>query len=628
MASTNTDLPGSLTAKQQHQENEAAGDDLFSALFSHDMRSMGPGHIKPKSRPVNRQDASESDSEFGAFVSVSAMEDPLTALDFGLPSQEGPSFINETPVNTSSSLTFFDKFAQDAKVASYRNKQEVLDELLNHEDDPLYWLKGEEDTPEPAVQSTIHTPADLLGFDEHEVDVLDLPQEVTPVASHTPVPHHDGHITDRVNVKSPVDDLLDLDQEFFTVKPQVAHPHPHRTTRPDQSPSRSSTLALPVLPAPPLADTHNASFTASSSPNEADDPLSQYARRSSSYSTLSNISSRWMSSLLPSSKSHPHHSHPALDSIFAADHTPPKRSQSSERTPPSPTLHRTASHPASDVQISHGTPFGRSVKAKASPFASHTYTPPTGAPGYHGEQYNWDKGFSADLDRELNGEEAKERELVGMRGEVPPSDVGHLMERKMGSVDFIGRKALTVPVLELRLADMIRSHLPALARLPKKWTLVYSLDQHGISLNTLYDRCEAHMQVKPGTSGPAGALVVVKDSGDGLFGAWMGKEGVRPSRGKGYYGSGESFLWKYIGGKLQVYKWTGRNDYIALCEPGFISFGGGDGNYGLYLDDRLLEGSSAACPTFANEPLCSPGAKNAGVVSFECVGLEVWVVGP
>ncbi len=27
--------------------------------------------------------------------------------------------------------------------------------------------------------------------------------------------------------------------------------------------------------------------------------------------------------------------------------------------------------------------------------------------------------------------------------------------------------------------------------------------------------------------------------------------------------------------KVQVFKWTGKNDYVALCEPEYISFGGG-----------------------------------------------------
>jgi hypothetical protein len=36
-----------------------------------------------------------------------------------------------------------------------------------------------------------------------------------------------------------------------------------------------------------------------------------------------------------------------------------------------------------------------------------------------------------------------------------------------------------------------------------------------------------------------------------------------------------SFLWKYVNDHLDVFKWTGKNDYVALCEPEFISFGGG-----------------------------------------------------
>ena len=53
-----------------------------------------------------------------------------------------------------------------------------------------------------------------------------------------------------------------------------------------------------------------------------------------------------------------------------------------------------------------------------------------------------------------------------------------------------------------------------------------------------------------------------------------------------------------------------------------------NGRYGLYLDATLLDGSSAHCPTFENEPLCSAGLEKAGNICFECVGLEVWAVGP
>lgn len=86
----------------------------------------------------------------------------------------------------------------------------------------------------------------------------------------------------------------------------------------------------------------------------------------------------------------------------------------------------------------------------------------------------------------------------------------------------------------------------------------------------------------------------MKDSDDGVFGAFIG-EGLHPSKGGGYYGSGESyvlncfveqnlfrysylsrFLWKVAGeDKLRVFKWTGKNDYVALCESDYLSFGGG-----------------------------------------------------
>jgi TLD len=85
----------------------------------------------------------------------------------------------------------------------------------------------------------------------------------------------------------------------------------------------------------------------------------------------------------------------------------------------------------------------------------------------------------------------------------------------------------------------------------------------------------------------------MRDSGNTVFGAWIG-DGIKLSKGA-YYGSGEScvffffffkspgphffllgsFLWRYYENELEVFKWTGRNDYVALCDTEYISFGGG-----------------------------------------------------
>lgn len=176
---------------------------------------------------------------------------------------------------------------------------------------------------------------------------------------------------------------------------------------------------------------------------------------------------------------------------------------------------------------------------------------------------------------------------------------------------------MTTPVLTAEMADLLRPSLPALRRLTPKWTLLYSLDQHGISLATFYSRCE-----QPITGG---CLVAIRDAEGATFGVWCG-DGVR--KHDGYTGSGESFLWsqKQEGGPVKVFKWTGKNDYVRLCESDFISFGGGNGKFGLYLDSALFDGESAPCPTFDNEVLCSNsnGPQSTHSVKFECVGIEAW----
>jgi hypothetical protein len=415
---------------------------------------------------------------------------------------------------------FFGKFAQEAKLASEKSKQGVLDELLLSDADPSFWPK-----PQPKLS------------DSPELD-FDYFTHNSPPTS--------------------------------TSMPPSSHSRRHTRHTP---PSRSPTLSTATL-APPMTS----ASTASSPPTPAASISSSYIglerkptpppgpTRSQSYQTLSHISAR----LLPQ-KQHipPPTRHDTLQSLF----NPPLES------------------------ISHGTPF-----------ASHDtmFTPPTGAPGYKGETHKWDKGFSAEL------EEERTRPAT-------PVDMGVIIEKKTGYVDLKGRREMTVGVLDTTLANRLRTHLPALVRLPRTWNLLYSLDQHGISLNTLYSRCELPK--------PTPQLFIIQDANDALFGVYMG-EGIRPSKGRGYYGSGESFMFK-VGkdGELKVFKWTGRNDYISLCEPDFISFGGGEGRYGVYLDSGLIDGSSAGCPTFGNEPLCSKGPIKAGAVEFECVGLEVWKLG-
>lgn len=73
--------------------------------------------------------------------------------------------------------------------------------------------------------------------------------------------------------------------------------------------------------------------------------------------------------------------------------------------------------------------------------------------------------------------------------------------------------------------------------------------------------------------------------------------------------------------RFKAFPYSGVNDYLIFCEPTFLSVGGGDGRYGLWLDGNMERGVSGQCMTFGNEPLSEEGEK------FEIVGVEVWCVG-
>lgn len=66
-----------------------------------------------------------------------------------------------------------------------------------------------------------------------------------------------------------------------------------------------------------------------------------------------------------------------------------------------------------------------------------------------------------------------------------------------------------------------------------KWKLLYSLDQDGVSLSTLYSRVAAGMGRKSTSSG---CLLVVEDTDGCVFGAYSNEAFKRSDS---YYGSGE-----------------------------------------------------------------------------------------
>ncbi|KAJ7123767.1 hypothetical protein C8R44DRAFT_620402, partial [Mycena epipterygia] len=138
------------TRSQLDREAEEAFD-KFSTLFSPATPRASPV-LGALSLPEHNQfiyaaPETSPDSEFGSFVSVPAEQDPLSLMTpaLGLPSPMHPSPAESAarPGHLrTASQTFFDQFSQSAKDRT-ETKRGLLDELLMHEDDPLYWIKDQ-----------------------------------------------------------------------------------------------------------------------------------------------------------------------------------------------------------------------------------------------------------------------------------------------------------------------------------------------------------------------------------------------------------------------------------------------------------------------------------------------------
>lgn len=94
----------------------------------------------------------------------------------------------------------------------------------------------------------------------------------------------------------------------------------------------------------------------------------------------------------------------------------------------------------------------------------------------------------------------------------------------------------TERILTDKFAEEIRLMMPTRVQVHENWDLVYSLDQHGVSLATLYSRSRSF------NSPQAGFVVIVKDRQENVFGAYLSDyPHVHPH----YYGTGECFLFKF-----------------------------------------------------------------------------------
>mmetsp|Transcript_23729 Transcript_23729/g.34547 ORF Transcript_23729/g.34547 Transcript_23729/m.34547 type:complete len:512 (+) Transcript_23729:119-1654(+) len=177
-----------------------------------------------------------------------------------------------------------------------------------------------------------------------------------------------------------------------------------------------------------------------------------------------------------------------------------------------------------------------------------------------------------------------------------------------------------------------------------RWKRVYSLLRDGDAFDAFLRLVHKEQRT----------LLVIKTSKGDVFGgyaetAWEVMH--RRENSGGFYGSAQACLFKLLkknvsnddcatsadangynddigrqqlqnSNDINVYRWTGRNRYIQLCDSThkMIAFGGGgtEGSFGLTVEDDFRRGSTGYCDTFGNDALCHDGE------DFDVIDLECW----
>jgi hypothetical protein len=201
------------------------------------------------------------------------------------------------------------------------------------------------------------------------------------------------------------------------------------------------------------------------------------------------------------------------------------------------------------------------------------------------------------------------------------------------------------PILSKELMkDFAQFYLPAAVRMDK-WKRLYSLTRDGDSFQTFVNNVARFPK----------SLIVVRTTREDIMGAYNEASWEvthKHEEAAKFYGSGQSFLFKVSTAanedvsfapmnlendgapsalrgtetpakkeRIVIYKWTGANRYIQLCDGHrkLVAMGGGGnkGTFGFCLEDDFAVGSSGPCETFGNEPLASEE-------TFDVLDVEVW----
>ena len=151
--------------------------------------------------------------------------------------------------------------------------------------------------------------------------------------------------------------------------------------------------------------------------------------------------------------------------------------------------------------------------------------------------------------------------------------------------------------------ETVRLFLPLRYRI-LSWKLLYQTSQDGVSLSTIYKKCEKKQPL----------ILLIKTDQLIRLGAFI-TEGLSVKRG--YYGSGEMFVFHFAPYFIG-YRWSKKNKMFISCSNNDISIGFGK-NQGasIYIGKHLQFGYSEPSDTFDSPCL-------SGICQFRILEMEIW----
>ena len=247
------------------------------------------------------------------------------------------------------------------------------------------------------------------------------------------------------------------------------------------------------------------------------------------------------------------------------------------------------------------------------------------------------------------------RDGMGAAGALVPdsdeeSDSAHIFKIIGTSADDV---AAHPHVLSPPLMDSLLSFVPDSLADQNFW-LKFSLVRDGANLDIL------KRYVRAATN----TILAIETTNGDVFGSFTSSPWRQTPT---YFGSGQSFLWKmrynrmtpchslfeqaHLESEIDVYPYSGLNEYVQLCTAEKLAVGGGELDttgkeehgddmagapyvyleegehygFGIAVSSDLLQGTSSPCATFRNPCLVNHSSK--GEV-FEIVNLEVWSFTP